>query len=107
MRQADRGELWAYEEVAPHWDSLVLRSWIDDDVLYQEGALASFLHPDELVPLARAAARLTAHSIFCGTIPSIGPIWPAAGSFSYQLVDPVLGRTLEGAYLHRPLPLIV
>src|SRR5690242_20102372 len=29
-------ESWAYEEVKPHWEKLVLRSW-QDGVLYQEG----------------------------------------------------------------------
>jgi hypothetical protein len=97
-------ELWAYEEVAPHWDSLVLRSWIDDDVLYQDGALATLLHPDELVPLAQPPV-VDGTLIFCGTIPVIGGIRSAA-AFRYQLVDPVLGRTIEGAYLHRLLPLV-
>jgi len=98
-------ELWAYEDVAPHWDSLVLSSWIDSDVLYQEGALASLLHPDALMALADPPLA-DGTLMFCGTISSIGPIRPA-GSFRYRLADPVLGRALEGAYLHRPLPLIV
>jgi hypothetical protein len=37
-------ELWAFEDVRDHWDSLVLRSWIEEDgkpCLYQEGSVAS------------------------------------------------------------------
>jgi hypothetical protein len=97
-------QLWAYEEVAPHWDKLVLRSWIDDDILYQEGSLDALLHPDELLPLARP--RLEEGTLmFCGTVGAIGGIRSAA-SFRYQLADPVLARTLDGSYVIRPLPLV-
>jgi hypothetical protein len=97
-------ELWAYEDVAQHWDRLMLRSWIDDDVLYQEGALQALLHPDELLPLARPPVD-DGTLIFCGTIPAIGGIRPA-GAFRYELVDPVLTRTIRARYAMRTLPLV-
>jgi hypothetical protein len=97
-------ELWAYEEVTPHWDRLVLRSWVDDDVLYQDGPLASLLHPDELLPLTRPPVG-DGTLMFCGTVAAIGGVRPAA-TFRYQLADPVLGRTIEGRYALRPLPLV-
>lgn len=97
-------ELWPYEQVAEHWDRLVVRSWVDDDVLYQEGALAGLLHPDDLLALAEPQLR-DGTLMFCGTVPAIGGIRPA-GTFRYELADPVLGRTIEGRYAMRPLPLV-
>jgi hypothetical protein len=97
-------ELWAYEQVAPHWDQLRLRSWIDGDVLYQEGTLAGLLHVDELLRLAEPPLD-EGTLMFCGTFAAIGGVRPAA-SFRYELADPVLERTIEGGYTSRPLPLI-
>jgi hypothetical protein len=97
-------EFWPYEDVREHWDRLVLRSWIHDGVLYQEGALASLMHPDELRQLARPALS-DGTLMFCGTFAAIGGIRPSP-AFRYQLEDPVLGRTIEAAYGMRTLPLI-
>jgi hypothetical protein len=97
-------ELWAYERVAPHWDQLEMRSWIDGDVLYQEGTLAGLLHADELLRLAEPPLD-DGTLMFCGTFAALGGIRPAA-SFRYELADPVLGRTIQGGYAIRPLPLI-
>lgn len=97
-------ELWAFEEVAPHWDRLVLRSWIDSGVLYQEGALEALLHPDELLPLARPPVD-EGTLMFCGTVATIGGIRPTP-TFRYQLTDPVLRRTIDGGYDIHPLPLV-
>jgi hypothetical protein len=97
-------ELWRYEEVAPHWDRLVLRSWIEEGILYQEGALAGLLHPDALLELAEPT--LTDGTVMlCGTSAAIGGIRPAV-RFRYQLEDPVLERRIDGRYEMRPLPLV-
>ena len=48
-------ELWAYEDVVEHWDQLVLRSWIDEDILYQEETLDGLMHPRELMSVAEPA----------------------------------------------------
>jgi hypothetical protein len=96
--------LWAYEDVAGHWDRLTLRSWIDDDVLYQEGRLDGLMAPAELL----SAASPPLHDgtlMFCGTFPAIGGIRPA-GRFRYELEDPVLGRKLAAGYAMRALPLV-
>ncbi len=99
---ADR--LWAYEDVADHWDSLTLRAWVDDDVLYQEGNLGGLLHPDQL--LALTEPPLTDGTIlFCGTFPAIGGIRSAA-QFRYELEDPVLERRITATYGMRALPLV-
>jgi hypothetical protein len=95
---------WAYEDVAQHWDHLVLRSWVDDNVLYQEGPLASLLHPDELL-LRTEPPMVDGTLLFCGTIAAIGGIRPAL-AFRYELADPVLGRAIDASYVNRPLPLV-
>ena len=100
-------ELWRYDEVAAHWDRLVLRSWLLEDgapVLYQEGPLALLLPAREL--LENASPPLTEGSLmFCGTLAARGGIRPAP-RFRYELEDPLLGRTIRGEYAVRPLPLI-
>ena len=96
--------MWAYEEVAAHWDHLMLRSWIDGDVLYQTGNLGTLMHPDELLPLSEPPVD-DRTLIFCGTFAAIGGIRPAA-AFRYELVDPVLERTISGGYPIRPLPMV-
>lgn len=101
------GELWPYEDVASHWDELVLRSWITTDgaeVVYQEGTLDALIAPDEL--LAHAEPPMTDGTLmFCGTVPAQGGIRPAA-LFRYGLEDPVLGRKIAGRYEMRVLPLV-
>jgi uncharacterized protein DUF2848 len=97
-------EFWRYAEVAGHWDELVLRSWIDGDTLYQEGALSSLMEPDEL--LSKAEPRLENGTLmFCGTLAAIGGIRPAR-EFRYELADPVRGRSMSARYELRSLPLI-
>jgi hypothetical protein len=44
-------------------------------------------------------------AMFCGTQPSIGGIAPA-DRFEMELEDPVLGRSIRGAYDIRALPLV-
>jgi Protein of unknown function (DUF2848) len=97
-------EFWRYDDVAAHWDELVLRSWIDGDVLYQEGALSNLMHPEELSLLA-APPLADGTLMFCGTLAAIGGIRPAP-KFRYELVDPVLGRAIRGGYEMRTLPIV-
>ena len=62
------------------------------------------LHPDGLV--ARSEPPLADGTLmFCGTFAAIGGIRPAS-SFRYELVDPVLERSLNGRYEMRVLPVI-
>ncbi|MEP9350281.1 DUF2848 domain-containing protein [Xanthobacter sp. KR7-225] len=94
--------LWPLEEVADHWDRLVVRSFIEESgrrVVYQEDRLAEMLHPDILLAkLAEAVAPLPQNGLFmCGTPPALGGIRPSP-SFEVELVDPVLDRRLSHAY---------
>lgn len=100
-------QLWPYDEVAPHWDSMILRSWITTDgseTLYQQGDLKALLPAQDL--LARAEPQLKDGTVmFCGTLPAIGGVRPA-DRFRYELTDPVHGRTIAGQYAVRSLPLV-
>ena len=94
---------WAYEEVRPHWNRLVLRSYIQEQnkkVLYQEGTVDHMRSPEDLLsryPLQPGSA------MFCGTFAAKGGIRPSS-SFEMELEDPVLKRKLTHSYRIRELP---
>jgi hypothetical protein len=101
---------WRFEEVAPHWDRLMLRSFIQDGgkrVLYQEGPLAGIRDPRELIAgWQDGNQRLPmGTAMFCGTMAAIGAIRPS-GRFEMELDDPVLGRKIGHAYDVRTLPVV-
>jgi hypothetical protein len=101
-------ELWPFAEVKDHWDALVLRSWIarnNQQLLYQEGVVTGMLAPEDLIArYTGGSATLPAGTaMFCGTMPLLAPIGPAA-EFRMELEDPVLGRALHHRYSTRELP---
>jgi len=92
-------EAWRYDEVKPHWEKLVLRSWADGE-LYQEGPVTAMRSPEDLMgryPLKAGWA------MFCGTLAAKGGIRPAK-AFAMELEDPVLRRKLRHEYAIRVLP---
>jgi hypothetical protein len=92
-------ESWSYDEVKPHWDKLVLRSWADGE-LYQEGPVTAMRSPEDL--LARYALK-PGWAMFCGTLAAKGGIRPAK-AFRMELDDPVRGRKLAHEYRVSVLP---
>ncbi len=94
-------KLWSFEEVRNHWDSLILRSWIEEDGerrLYQEGAVAAMLAPDTLVASFAPNGELAdGTAMFCGTLTARGGIRPS-NRFSFELTDPELNRCIASAY---------
>lgn len=102
-------QLWRYEEVEPHWDWLMLRSYATIDgvrTLYQESEVASLRTPRDLIRKHTGAYTLPAGTaMYCGTPAAIGGIRPAA-RFEMELEDPVLGRTLRHAYDVEVLPVV-
>ena len=100
---------WRFEEVEPHWDRLMLRSFIQEDgqrVLYQEGPLAKIRDPRELIFGWKDEKRLPmGAAMFCGTMPAIGAI-RSSSRFEMELDDPVLGRKIRHAYAIEALPVI-
>ena len=85
--------LWELEEVAGHWDQMILRShaWIGGArVLYQEGTLDHMLPVAELIQKGFGAMALPdGCAMFGGTFAAKGGIRPAS-RFEFELEDPVL-----------------
>lgn len=101
---------WLYDHVAPHWDKLVLRSFIPEKgqrVLYQEGAVAGMLSPMDLIGRYTNGGKALSEDtlMFCGTFAAKGGIRPA-DRFDYELDDPVLGRKISSGYAIKTLPVL-
>jgi hypothetical protein len=100
--------LWSFDEVAGHWDQLVLRSYIEengDRVLYQEGPVSSLRRPQELIELYTGEAQLPEDTLmFGGTLAVRGGVRPAA-RFMLELEDPVLHRSIRHEYRTVSLPM--
>jgi hypothetical protein len=94
-------ELWPFDDVRDHWDSLIVRSWIEEGGerrLYQEGALAAMLVPDTIVAGFEPNGELAdGTAMFCGTLAARGGIRPSS-RFSFELADPVRNRRIAYAY---------
>jgi len=92
-------EAWRYDDVKPHWEKLVLRSWTDG-ALYQEGPVTAMRSPEDLMgryPLKAGWA------MFCGTLAAKGGIRPGK-VFRMELEDPVRKRKLAHEYRVTVLP---
>lgn len=101
-------ELWRLDEIAGHWDELVLRAWVREApagpwVLYQESALSALLRPEVLAALA--GGLRPGDAMLCGTVPALGGIRPAH-AFRMELADDKLGRGLGHSYETVPLPVV-
>jgi len=101
--------LWAYDEVAAHWDRLLLRSYAVENgrhVLYQEGAVTAMMDPLALLACYLPDGRLPeATLMFCGTLAAHGGV-RATPAFAFELEDPVLGRHIENTYRVKSLPIL-
>ena len=101
-------KLWRYDEVKPHWDKLMLRSFVPGDGgkrrLYQEGPVTNMRSPEELIRLYTGGDKLApGTAMFCGTFAVHGGI-SSSGTFEMELDDPVLGRKLSHSYEIVSLP---
>jgi hypothetical protein len=98
---------WHLAEVAGYWDELVIRSYIEENgeqLLYQEGPLASLRTPQDLIAGYTGGGMLPAGSgMTCGTVAAIGGIRPAQ-SFTMELFDPRRQRSLRHHYQVEVLP---
>lgn len=101
--------LWELEEVAGHWDQMILRShaWIGGArVLYQEGTLDHMLPVAELLQIGFGTKGLpNGCAMFGGTFAAKGGIRPAS-RFEFELEDPVLKRSIRHAYDVIELPVL-
>jgi hypothetical protein len=91
-------EAWRYDEVKPHWEKLVLRSWVFENksrTLYQEGEVSAMRTPEDLI--SRLGKFPAGWAMFGGTFAAKGGIRSAA-RFVMELEDPVLKRSLRHEY---------
>jgi len=101
---------WRFEDIEPHWDRLILRSYITEagkKVLYQEGPLANIRPPRDLAAGWRDGDRRLPAGVamFCGTMGAIGGIRPSP-RFDMELEDPVLSRRIVHGYNVQSLPIV-
>jgi Protein of unknown function (DUF2848) len=98
---------WKFDDVADHWDKLIVRSWRvmanDVRVQYQEGSLASLLPPAILMVARFGLGSLPdGTTLFCGTQPVIGELlW--SDVFEMELFDPVREKIIRHSYRVRSL----
>ena len=101
--------LWELEEVAGHWDQMILRAhaWIDGTrVLYQEGTLDSMLSFADLIQGGFGGKGLPdGCAMFGGTFAAKGGIRPAS-RFEFELEDPILKRKIGHGYDVIELPVL-
>jgi hypothetical protein len=91
---------WRFEDVAAHWDRLMLRSYaiIDGNrVLYQEGSVAAMRHPEDLIGRYAKTGLSDGTLMFCGTLAVHGGLRPAQ-RFEFEIEDPVLERKIQHGY---------
>ncbi len=100
-------QFWAYEDVAPHWDRLMLRSYATiggAHSLYQEGPVMAMRHPEDLISRYAKEGRWSDGTLmFCGTLPVHGGV-RAAERFEFELEDPVRERKIHHSYTIVSLP---
>jgi Protein of unknown function (DUF2848) len=99
-------DVWRLEDVAVHWDKLILRSYVGTDGrrrLYQEGSVAAMRPPTELFKLYCGGLLPAGTAMFCGTLAVHGGIAPSQ-TFEMELEDPVLGRKITHSYRVKTLP---
>jgi hypothetical protein len=102
-------EFWPIVEVAPHWDKLLLRSYILENnmrTLYQEGPVTAMLDPLTLIEKFGGKNELADGTLmFCGTLAARGGIRPST-TFAFELEDPVLNRKIQHQYRVQTLPVL-
>jgi hypothetical protein len=99
-------ELWVFEDIAGHWDNIVLRSFVTiggERVLYQEGTLAGMVPPGDLIAAGFRGGLPEGAAMFGGTFAAKGGIRPAE-RFDFEIEDPVLGRSIRHCYAIVTLP---
>lgn len=100
---------WAYDDVAPHWDRLILRAFVVEGgkrSLYQEGPVAAMLDPQDLVSRYTPGGTLSESTLmFCGTLAAHGGV-RATDHFAFEIEDPVLERKIAHEYQVTLLPVL-
>lgn len=100
---------WAFDDVANHWDEMILRSYVIEDGqrrLYQEARTGAMLSPQDLIARYTHGGGLADGTIlFGGTGAAIGGV-RATHEFEYEIEDPVLKRKIASRYRTVILPVL-
>jgi hypothetical protein len=97
--------VWPLAEVLPHWDAIILRSWVyiaGERRPYQEDTLQAMLAPADLLAGATReyGTKALQHAIvFSGTLATLGGELQFGERFEIELLDPVLGRRIQHSYV--------
>jgi hypothetical protein len=92
---------WRLEDVADHWDQLILRSWVGEERRpYQETGVDFFLPPDQILDLVDPVRGTL---VFGGTVSSLTGGFDFDPVFEGSLIDPVLERSISFRYSSRQL----
>ena len=102
-------ELWRLEDIAGHWDEIIIRSFAwkhGTKRLYQEGSLKLMRHPRDLLDryCGRGKDLPPGTAMFCGTLAVRGEI-ESAEKYELEIEDPVLGRKIYSCYSVTELPI--
>lgn len=98
--------VWPLSEVADHWDELKLRSWTGTErELYQDAALSAILPPEELLGLVDETTTegLSGTALFSGSVGTETEQLVYSETFTVELFDPVLDRSLSVSYEAQPI----
>ncbi len=100
--------VWALEDVAAHWDDIIIRSYVlkdGSDVLYQEGTLGAIFSPAQLMEFVkdRTGAGIDNSVLFSGTLSLKTGDFLYGEGFRAELIDPILDRKLTLSYNVRTL----
>lgn len=103
-------EFWPLDEVESHWEQLQLKAYIQENgesVLYQDGAVSGLLTPAELLAEYHSSGHEFTDGtlMFGGTCAAIGEV-RYAPSFTLELTDPVLQRSISHTYEIEPVPIL-
>lgn len=98
-------ELWKYDDVKEHVDSLMLRCSIKENgswVIYQEGPLSN-IRP--LAELISGSGFGNNSAMLCGTLSAIGGVRPAT-IYKMELEDTTRNRKISFEYNVNQLPIV-
>ena len=97
-------ELWRLEDVADHWDDIIIRSWVKnggEKKVLQEAKLTAMLDPMDLLERVKKLLKNPDDTqglvIYSGTVAALFKA-DYSPYFESELEDPVLGRKLSNVY---------
>ena len=100
--KACANQVWDFDDVRGHWDSLILRAWVTDEKgkrIYQDGSATLLLPVPELINAVKRETDLPLDGavIYSGTVPTHeGFVF--AKTWDLELEDPILKRKITHRY---------